>query len=485
MPRMRRQPIDHVANVIAIVTFVLVVIRALRTVDTNWDTLQYHWAYAARAAGLCDSSCFVMDYGTEQRYLAFPMLFHTMYGVLWRIFGTPAAGHAATIAVVVALIVYLWRRFAVPLAWSWLALLAIPLVQIHLSTSYVDLAANAALTLGIFALLRICVARDPSMRLDIAVGWIALTMAAGAKLLLIAPAALVWMVLVIVVARRRWQRERRVPWAMAIGLAALGAVSILPQFALNIWHFHNPFYPVEMRIAGIHLPGTESLKVIQHTMSVSAKWTDSPSWVRWVASVFEFDAFRGRDMPWTADQGDVPQSSPSFRMGGYFCIYVLGLLAILLARARSRESRPMLVALAVATVACALLPNSHELRYYLFWMLLLVGAVLVLAFSPSLASGLQRETAGMTRALVLLSLTGVILMTGAHYLMTKGITIEDLVTPTNAIVDALPPGATLCVAHTNRSAILYAQMFHPGHSIHVRSIDGERAPNCDKVIDPP
>src|SRR5665213_1966645 len=179
VPRMRRQPIDHVANVIAIVTFVLVVIRALRTVDTNWDTLQYHWAYAARAAGLCDRSCFAMDFGTEQRYLAFPMLFHTMYGVLWRIFGTPAAGHAVTIAVVVALIVYWWRRFAVPLAWSWLALLAIPLVQIHLSTSYVDLAANAALTLGIFALLRICVASDlSSARLDIAVGWIALTVAA-------------------------------------------------------------------------------------------------------------------------------------------------------------------------------------------------------------------------------------------------------------------------------------------------------------------
>ena len=484
MPRSRLQSIDHVANVIAIVTFALIVVRALTTVDTNWDTLQYHWAFAARAAGLCDVQCFAFDPHLEQRYLAFPMLFHTAYGVLWRTFGTPAAGHAATIVTVVGLCVYLWRRFAVPLAWSWLGLLAVPLVQIHLSASYADLAANAALTLGILAFLRIVMVPTQSPTTDLVVAWVGLTICAGSKLQLIPVAALVWCAIIFAVARAQQRRLHQVQWIHISGLAILGVVSLLPQLIFNTWHFHNPFYPIAMRIAGAHLPGNETLKSIQQTMSVSTQWLDFPGWVRWLASVLEFDAFRGRTPPWTVDQGDVLRSSPSFRMGGYFCVYVLGLVAIVLSRLRERNVRPLLAILAVATVTCALLPNSHELRYYQFWMLALVSAVLMLAFTPALASSSQPATLAWTRPLILLALAGVTLMTGAHYLMTHRVTIENLVAPTDAIVDALPAGATLCFADRNRMAILYAPMFHTRSAYHVRSIWGTEAPGCDSVINP-
>lgn len=485
MPRSRLKPVDHAVNLLALVTFVLIVVRALTTVDTNWDTLQYHWPYAARAAGMCDAQCLALGYGMEQRYLAFPMLFHTLYGTLWRMFGTPAAGHAATIAVVIALCVYLWRRFAVPLAWTWLALLAIPLVQIHLSASYVDLAANAALTIGIIAWLRIVTAPCVSPGPDVIVAWLALTLAAGAKLLLIPLAAFVWAAIVVAVALAHRRREGRIPWVYASGLACLGMVTILPQLAYNTWQFHNPFYPVALHFAGIHLPGTESLRTIQRTMSVSSQWIDSPSWLRWVASVFEFDAFRGRYLPWTADQGDVLLGNPSFRMGGYFCVYVLGLLAILVSRAREHRTRPMLLAFIVATLICAFLPNSHELRYYQFWMLSLVSIALILAFAPVAAGVAQPATRQWTCALVLLSLAGVTLMTGAAYLKTSGTRINALVAPTYSVVDALPAGATLCFADENRHAILYTQIFHPRHPLHVRSIDGKHATGCDQIVQLP
>ncbi len=487
MPRNGLKPGDHLVNAVAIITFVLIVIRALTTVDTNWDTLQYHWPYAARAAGLCDSQCLSLGLGLETRYRAFPMLFHAAYGALWRAFGTPAAGHGATIAVVVALCVYLWRRFAVPLAWSWLALLAIPMVQIHLSASYVDLAANAALTIGILALLRIAAARDASITVDIVVAWAALTLAAGAKLLLIPLAALTWSAIVVLVAHLHWRRERRVPWMHVCGLAILGSLTILPQLAYNAWHFHNPFYPVAMHVAAFQLPGIESLKEIQQTISVSSQWIEFPSWMRWIASIFEFDAFRGRVTLWTIDQADVFRNNPSYRMGGYFCVYVIGALAIVFAHWRDRSARPMLVVIAITSVICALLPNSHELRYYQFWMLTLVSVVLILAFAPGRASAApaQARTRNATQALVLLSLAGVTLMTGAQYLRTKGTRIEQLVAPTNAIVDALPAGTTLCFAREDRHAILYTRAFHPGSSIHVRSIETDGAPGCDKVINAP
>ena len=59
-----------------------------------------------------------------------------------------------------------------------------------------------------------------------------------------------------------------------------------------------------------------------------------PQVVRWLASVFEYRAFEGSDIPYTIDQhnlipvGVMPALDlrpPSFRMGGYFVPLVLGL----------------------------------------------------------------------------------------------------------------------------------------------------------------
>ncbi len=487
MPRARLQPVDYFAIVLAIATFVLILDRSLSTADPSWDTLQYHWAFAARAAGMCDADCLALGDGLEQRYLAFPMLFHWLFGVLWRLFGTPVAGHAATLAVVVALCAYLWRRFSVPLAWSWLALLAIPLVQVHLSSSYVDLAANASLTIGILVLLRIAITRDAPPAADLVVAWVALSLAAGTKLLLIPLAALVWAAIVVAAVHARWRHEGRIRWGYASGLAIVGMVAILPQLAYNAWHFHNPFYPVTMRVAGVTLPGIESLRQIQQSTSVSSQWIGFPSGIRWLASVFEFDAFRGRGLPWTVDQADVLRSNPSFRMGGYFCVYVLGLIAILGLRVRERSTRPLLAVFATATLICALLPNSHELRYYQFWMLTLASIVLILAFAPDAQPVLaaQVQTRNAARALILLALAGVMLMTGTRYVVFAGTTLDQLVTPTNAVVDSMPAGSTLCFAHEYRYAILYSHVFHPASSIHVRSIDDAGAPGCDRVIEGP
>lgn len=476
---------DHTVNAVAAVTFVLVVVRALGTVDVNWDTQQYHWPYAARAAGMCDRDCLAMFGGLEARYDGFPMLYHWAFGWLWRLFGTPAAGHALTIAAVVALCVYMRRRFAVPLAWSWLAFLAIPLVQIHLSASYADLFANASLTIGILVLAGILQARKPATPGELVVALTALGVTAGTKLQLIVVAAIVWLAIVVVTVEACRRRDKRIPWGLAIGLLALGSTVVLPQAIANLWRFHNPFYPIAFKVAGIVAPGPETVAIIQHATSVGTTWTDSPGWLRWIASVLEFDAFRGRPMPWTIDQGGIAQDNPAFRMGGYFVAYVLGLAVIFMARIRERPLRPLFAVMGAATLLCALLPNSHELRYYQFWMLTLVALVLVLAFAPISASPAQSASRRGARALVLVALASVISMTGATYLTTFGMRIDTLVAPTNAVIDGMPAGATLCVGHLHRDAILYAKPFHPGSTIHVRSIVGDNAPGCDRTIVPP
>src|SRR5215831_12259259 len=78
-PRFAVRP-PSLGTVLALVSFALIVVRATRTVDPYWDTLAYHWPYAARAAGLCDKDCFLLSFGTESRYDGFPLLLTALQG---------------------------------------------------------------------------------------------------------------------------------------------------------------------------------------------------------------------------------------------------------------------------------------------------------------------------------------------------------------------------------------------------------------------
>jgi hypothetical protein len=483
MPRTAGRPSTIVVDAVAFVTLALVVARALRVVDPYWDTLQYHWAYAARAAGLCDSACLAFDSGLDARYQGFPMLYHWAFGMLWRLTGTPLAGHLLSIAAVLALCTYLRRRFAVPFAWAWLALLAVPLVQIHVTASYADLVANAALTVGILALLSRCLRRGTDAVSDLVIAAIALAIAAGSKLQLIPVALLAWTAIACVDIADRRTRLRRIDWRRAAILTLVGAVAILPQAAWNAWQFHNPFYPIAFRIAGHIFPGTETVDLIQRASSLGTPWKDVPSPIRWLASVVEFEAYGGRDVPWTIDQGNVPQSSESFRMGGYFVVYVIGLVTILVL-GRDPKRRIVWTVLAAATIVCAFLPNSHELRYYQFWMLTLVAMALVVRHAPEFSGASRPGLHASLDGLILIVFASVVAMTGARYLRTGGEHLDDLVAPTNATLAAMHAGETLCVANLDRHAILYSRAFHPSSRIDVRMLQNAEGTGCDATIAP-
>lgn len=491
--RLPARRVDALAVAVALLLLVLVAVRALTTVDPYWDTLQYHWPYAARAAGLCDAQCLTFPPGIELRYAAFPMLFHLLFGWLWRLFGTPAAGHLLGLAMLACVGIYLRVRLAVPLAWSWLAFLAIPLVQVHVTSSYADLTANAALTLALLVAFRLWLQPAARPGVDVALALAALTLAAGTKLQMIPVALLAWLVVVIAVMRNARGTRADFPYGPFVGLPLLllGGLCLTPQLVLNVIHFGNPFYPVEVRVGHWLLAGPETMR--QAGMSIGDAWVDKPGWVRWLASVLEFDAFGGRSPPWTVDQGDVPFASPAFRMGGYFAPYVLALFGVLAWRARAGgvARRPLLVMLALS-VLCALLPLAHELRYYLFWMLMLVAMALASAFAPALtlaqappAPPAASPVATAVRAIVAVALASVTLATGAVYLRTRGAHLDELVARTDTVVAALPRGATLCVAPNYRDAILYTSLFHPGHDLHVRAIPAGDTAGCTTVTAPP
>lgn len=465
----------------ALVTFALIVIRAIYTVDPYWDTLAYHWPFAARLGGLCDRDCYSLSYPLEQRYNGFPLLLHAAQGLLWRATGTPGAADLINIAMVVVLAAYLKYRFAVPLAWSWLAFLAIPEVQIELTATLIDLPLNAAVTVALMVVLRILVQPDQDQRPDVAIALGMLAIAAGSKYQMFPIALATWLAIVVLVARKPSMIGLRRGTTAFLALGLAGAVVLLPKLVINLLAFGNPFYPIEADFGPVHFPGVESMIA---SNSISDAWASTPRALRWLASVLEFDAFHGRPLPWTVGQGDVPQSSPSFRMGGYFVTYVLAAVGLLswsaLSSARGKWPAALLI---VLTLLCASLPNSHELRYYMFWMLTLVSSVLVAAYSPAFVNPQQALLRNLARGLVAIACVSVVMMTGGEYLWPGGPTLSDLVKNTDATVALVPEGGTLCILNRHRYGFLYASVFHPSRHYYTRSLWTDEPADCTLRID--
>src|SRR5689334_1573704 len=99
------------ATVAAAITFALICVRAVMTIDPYWDTLAYHWPFAARLGGVCDADCFIMPSTSEDRYEGFPKLWHWLQGVVWRLTGSPAQADVLNIAMVALVCGYLKSRF--------------------------------------------------------------------------------------------------------------------------------------------------------------------------------------------------------------------------------------------------------------------------------------------------------------------------------------------------------------------------------------
>lgn len=476
---MRARAVAEVAlpAAVAIVTFALVVWRAVTTVDPYWDTLAYHWIFAARVAGLCGASCFDLPPLLQALYDGFPLAVHALQGLLWRVLGKPDAGDLVNVLSLCALCAYLRWRFRVPLAWAWLAMLAIPVVQIELTSSYVDLAVNAAATLAVFVLLRMALEPARDHRPDVLIALAALALATGGKTLMLPVALLTWGAIMLLAWRQPSLLRTKRRGLALMALAIAGATALLPKYAMNAMTFANPLYPVRVETRVVELPGPFPM---EQSNAVSTKWAAFPQPVRWIASVAEFDAFEGRPLPWIISQGDVPQTSVSYRMGGYFVAYVLGALALLAWNTTRRRGGALpLATMGVLSLLCAFLPSSHELRYYLFWMTTLVGLVLVMAYGPAFASSTQAARRPVAHALILISLASVVMMTGASYFRTDAQTLDQIVAPRRATVATVPDGGTLCIRDGSRWGFLYAEIFHPGRHYRTRLLAGDEPdPTC-------
>jgi hypothetical protein len=466
-PPLGRAP-AALAGVIALALLAPMLAAALTNMSRAWDVGYYHLPFAARLGGVLGPGDYVFHRMNQARFEGFPLLAERLQGVCWRLTGRPEATNLVALACVPLFAWFLRARFRVPLGLSVIALLAIPLVHVHATSSYVDVPANAAASVVVLLAIDAW-AREAELdgrTVALAIGCAAI--AADIKfqtypVLLVALAALGAR---LVVPLRRGAADAKAR-ARRLAIALVAAMPLVFAAPIdNVVRHHNPFYPVELRVAGHVLPGADT------PYAASPAWLEhAPRPVRFAASLLElrirpFSSTRR----WTVDQW--MDDDDGSRVGGFFNAYVVVLLAMLAAlvvRARGdRRARAVGAGFALLTAVTSVLPQSHELRYYLDWMIVLVACVLWLACAPReaakargarIADALTGPRAALVVALAALSV--VLAVTRCGYAYPSGTSFAGLV------AEEVPPAAIAGVADGERVctkrepwAILWAAKFH-------------------------
>ncbi len=428
---------------------------ALHDVSLAWDVWYYHLPFAARIAGIVPAEQFAYDPMNQARFDGFPLLGEALQGVLWRITGRAESANVVAFA---ALPLFAWfakRRLDVPMHFTLIALLAVPLVQIHATSCYVDLPGNAAM--GALVLLTIHAwadERQPDWRVLVGAG-VAAAIAANTKALmhpivLVALVALGARALPTLVRTRRWR---------VIALIALAMPLIFATPLKNLIEHKNPYYPVAFELFGRMLPGPDE------PYSSSPVWLEhAPRPVRFFCSVLEI-GMGSEPKRWTVDQW-TPPDAPAYRMGGFFGVYVLFHL-VLFAWRCVRERRDRVVGVAavgfgVLTAIVSMLPQSHELRYYMGWMMVLVTLNLWLAQRSTLPSFVRLGNVALGCAVML---AAVLVITRGEYVYPSGESFKELVhaAVNDGALGKVQEGEHVCVRHAPWN-FLWAARFHPPRS---------------------
>jgi hypothetical protein len=438
------QVVDVALRIAAAVLMASLVVAAWHDVSKAWDVWYYHLPFAGRMLGIVDASSFTFGRANQARYDGFPLFGELLQGLFWKITGRPECASFVALGALPGLAWFLKRTFEVPPHLSVLALLAIPLVQIHATGCYVDLPANACVAmLALLAYRQLVLREAPTARVLVGASVLAVC-AANMKFQLV-PVVLVAALVLVATALRADAKRRARLLVIAFAMPLVFATPIK-----NVIRHGNPVWPVEIGLLGKSLPHVE------RAYSSSPVWLESvPRPVRWGASVLELGLRPIESHArWSLDQW-TPPSEPGYRMGGFFggyvVINVLALLAAVVVR-RTREAKVAAIFAAGATLVASVLPQSHELRYYLFWMLLLVALNLVVW------SRERRTTTGLVAAG---ALAIVAWSTGGTYLYASGDSFATLVTNKvdRGALDRVGPGERVCISRQPWT-FLYAPQFH-------------------------
>ncbi len=462
--------------VLAVAAVLLLLVRALSRFDDSWDGTQYHLVFSAFRARILTFETFQPLPFIASFYNSFPPLLDIVRGYVWRITGSILILQSFNLAAIAALVTFWKRRFGLSIRWSIVAILSVPLIQISATALYVDTFVNCIFTIPLSALSVAFIDRRPLSRNEAILSLVALAVCGNVKPQFIVLGTVLLTVLCIFQTWYLSQQGSRKELGCFLGLAAISYLVVPATGIHNLLVYGNPVYPLAISIFGKSLPGMfppeATWKAPDYLAHVSQP-------VRWLASILEFRAFEGAEIPYTIDQfnpipigtmPDIVSRPPSMRMGGYFFPLVLTLFMWLVvftrhytANERLRWFIPLICVSFIAFV-----PGSNELRYYSFWMLILI-------FLCFLAANRANEYVGLFRGSLVVAFISVGMITGWRYFDPRPYSVQDHIRKHG--MDRVVTGQDLCFENRSRDTILFTWIFHnKGHYRVVDLSPGEHCP---------
>lgn len=475
-PKQRRLGIEVVLYSVAITLVTSVFLKAVLDIDNNYDPGWYHLPFAARIWGILPQEMFTGDEKWfEPRFDGFPLLAHFLQGFFWRITGRMQSTNLVSFLSIVGYLFFLRSYFRVPLYLSAIALFSIPLVLTHASTSFVDLLGNVGTSILVMMSYKFYKNKQLAQKKELFIAFLGAAIAANTKTQL---QPLVFVVLIVTGIRLCWLYWQQKPAAKLfkiLPLALLATVIIFATPVKNTVLYGNPLYPIKLEVGGI---------VLNHKLTPEA-YEGGNRQQNWVKSVLEINA----PFSWTADQwSHYPTRS---RRGGFFGAYVVFNLLLLLGfwtreliqnkslpkGEGTREAKfAVFTAIAMSLVPLNF-PQSHELRYFMYWMISLVSLNLYLISLPKnkqlLGKWLQPKYLGLVYAIFLAI---VLVKIGNFYAKPSLMTLDKYVTfgVKPELLAQIKPNERVCLLSKHlgeniqaaptaalKYVFLYSSYFHP------------------------
>lgn len=475
MPIVGRR-LNILGAVLAAAAILLLLVRALGRFDDSWDGTQYHLVFSAFRAGILTFETFQPLPLIVSFYKSFPPLLDVVRGYVWRITGSILILQSFNLVAIAALVTFWKYHFGLSIRWSLIAVLSVPLIHIGATTLYVDTFVNCIFVIPLSTLSVVLIDRRPLSRNEIVWSLVALAVCGNVKPQFIVLSTVLLTVLCIFQTWNLSRQGSRKELGPFLGLAAISYLVVPATGIHNLIVFGNPLYPLAISVFGNNLPGMFPLEATWNVPDYLAHVSQP---LRWLASILEFRAFEGAEIPYTIDQfnpipiglmPDIVSRPPSMRMGGYFFPLVLTLFLWLLVFARhctANERLRWFVPLICASLI-AFLPGSNELRYYSFWMLTLI-------FLCFLAANRANEYVDLFHGSLIVAFVSVGMITGWRYFDPRPYSVQDHIRKHD--MDRVVTGRDLCFENRSRDTIFFTWIFHDkGHYRVVDLSPGERCP---------
>ncbi|BAQ64520.1 hypothetical protein [Geminocystis sp. NIES-3709] len=353
-------------------------LKSLVAVDwINGDTWMYQLPFAARFWGLVSPEHYIFEAEREPLYNTSTMLPNILQGFFWYLFGIkrPQGANLVSFLSLIGYFIFLKNYLKIPYYLSIITILAVPLIHIASTSCYVDLITNVGFSITIILSYLLFLKEDFINYKNIFIFILGGFITANSKYLLVPPLALLIFIIflrILWLIYFRFNAVNKIKNIVTLIFATIGTniIIFLTSFK-NLLLYQNPFYPLKITIFGHELNHT----VVPSDDYMSAKIQAMSSIQRWVFSLLEIGAFDDRrPWKWTIAMDYVPLDADTFGLGGYFAIYVVFNVVLFgfLCRKNTPETKIALGFVIVMSILTPFLPFSYQLRYYMYWIIVLI-----------------------------------------------------------------------------------------------------------------